>query len=70
MALIRIPRGWPSTFSEIDSEDKFTAVEALKDDFFFELATVLNETGEPVYEILFVEKSKPNSGTGHLSLIL
>ena len=37
-------------FSEINFDDKETAVKALKEDFFFELATVLDENSQPVFK--------------------
>jgi len=37
-------------FSEINFDDKATVVKALKEDFFFELATVLDENSQPVFK--------------------
>ena len=37
-------------FSEINFEDKETVIKALREDFFIELATVLDENGKPVFK--------------------
>ncbi|MBZ5856416.1 hypothetical protein [Flavihumibacter profundi] len=51
-------------FSEINFDDKETIVKALKEDFFLELATVLDEKKEPVFKYNLNDKRFWESPTG------
>lgn len=51
-------------FSEINFDDKETAVEGLKEDFFIALATVLNEKKQPVFRYNINDKRFWDSPTG------
>lgn len=51
-------------FSEINFDDKETAVEGLKEDFFIELATVLDENKQPVFRYNINDKRFWDSPTG------
>jgi hypothetical protein len=51
-------------FSEINFDDKETVIKALKEDFFIELATVLDENNQPVFKYNLNDKRFWDSPTG------
>ena len=51
-------------FSEINFDDSITVVKALKEDFFLELATVLDEKSQPVFKYNLDDKRFWESSTG------
>lgn len=51
-------------FSEVNFNDKQTTIRALQDDFFYELATVLDENSQPVFRYNLNDKRFWESPTG------
>jgi hypothetical protein len=51
-------------FTEINFDDSVTVVKALKEDFFLELATVLDESNQPVFKYNLNDKRFWESPTG------